>query len=154
MSKELIIKTEQDMLLFGKRIAKLLHGGEFFALFGDLGAGKTTLVRGIASEIGIDNISSPTFNIVKRHEGRLRFDHFDCYRLADYEELLAVGFEDYLAGGSVIVMEWCENVCEALPSERLEIHIAGSGNDERCMELVPIGAKYEEMTAELFKEII
>ena len=142
MSKELIIKTEQDMLLFGKRLAKLLHGGEFIALFGDLGAGKTTLVRGIASEIGIDNISSPTF------------DHFDCYRLADYEELLAVGFEDYLAGGSVIVMEWCENVCEALPSERLEIHIAGSGNDERSLELVPIGAKYEEMTAELFKEVI
>lgn len=154
MSKELIIKTERDMLLFGKRLAKLMHGGEFIALFGDLGAGKTTLVRGLASEVGIDSISSPTFNIVKRHEGRLRLDHFDCCRLADWEELLAVGFEDYLACGSVIVMEWCENVYEALPGERLEIHIAGSGGEARSLELVSIGAKYEGIAAELAKEAI
>lgn len=154
MSKGIIIKTESDMLLFGKRLAKLLRGGEFIALFGDLGAGKTTLVRGIASEMGIDNISSPTFNIVKRHEGRLRFDHFDCYRLADFEELLAIGFEDYLDCGSVIVMEWCENVRDALPSERLEIHIAGSGNDERSLELIPIGTEYEKISAKLAGEAV
>lgn len=134
------------MLYLGRKIAELLHGGEFIALFGDLGAGKTTLVRGLAAEIGIDTIASPTFNIVRRHSGKKLFlDHFDCYRLGDFEELLNIGFEDYLACGSIIVMEWCENVLPALPESRLEIHIEGSGADERHVRLLAFGEVYESI---------
>lgn len=149
MGRELkiILANESQTLLLGKKLASMLCGGEFIAFFGDLGAGKTTLVRGLAAELGIDSIASPTFNIVRHHEnGRLTLDHFDCYRLSDYEELLAIGFDDYLSSGSVIVMEWCENVEEALPPERLEIHISGSGNDVREVRIIPFGAEYAKFT--------
>lgn len=139
------IETEEEMLAFGERIANSLHGGEFIATFGDLGAGKTTFVRGLAGALGIDNISSPTFNIVKHHSGRLSLEHFDCYRLSDCDELMAIGFDDYLANGSVIVMEWCEHVREALPGERLEIHIEGSGSDMRIVKIMAFGEQYERI---------
>lgn len=144
---ELTLATEEQTMLLGRKLASMLCGGEFIAFFGDLGAGKTTLVRGIAAELGIDSIASPTFNIVRHHEGgRLTLDHFDCYRLSDYEELLAIGFDDYILSGSVIVMEWCENVEGALPNERLEIHISGSGSDVRKVRIVSLGAKYRKFT--------
>ena len=145
MIKKLSAKTENDMLSLGGRVAGALKGGEFIALFGGLGAGKTTFVKGLAAALQIDGISSPTFNIVKRHKGRLQLDHFDCYRLADHEELLAIGFEDYLTSGSVIVMEWSELVIDALPNERLEIHISGSGSDERTVEIVSFGSRYDSL---------
>ena len=81
MIKKLSAKTENDMLSLGGRVAGALKGGEFIALFGGLGAGKTTFVKGLAAALQIDGISSPTFNIVKRHKGRLQLDHFDCNRL-------------------------------------------------------------------------
>lgn len=143
--KQINVETEEEMLLLGGRIANALHGGEFIATFGDLGAGKTTLVRGFAGALGIDNISSPTFNIVKHHSGRFPLEHFDCYRLSDYEELMAIGFDDYLANGSIIVMEWCERVLEALPCERLEIHIEGSGSDMRMVKVMAFGERYERI---------
>lgn len=133
------------MLAFGHRIANRLFGGEFIALFGGLGAGKTTFVRGLASAFGIDNISSPTFNIIKHHQGTATIDHFDCYRLSNYEELLAIGFDDYMRNGSIIVMEWSERVIEALPNERLEIHIEGSGNEKRNVKVEAFGELYEEI---------
>lgn len=145
LMKQIDIGNEEEMLAFGGRIANELHGGEFIATFGDLGAGKTTLVRGLAGALGIDNISSPTFNIVKHHSGRLPLEHFDCYRLSDYEELMAIGFDDYLANGSIIVMEWCERVQEALPCERLEIHIEGSGSDTRIVKVKAFGERYERI---------
>ncbi len=149
MIKLVDVESEADMLELGKRVAGQLHGGEFIALFGGLGAGKTTFVRGLASALDIEDISSPTFNIVKRYGGKLHLDHFDCYRLADYEELFAIGFDDYLSSKSIVVMEWCELVLDALPSERLEIHITGSGDDIRRVEIIPLGAVYEKLIEEI-----
>lgn len=134
--------TERDMLSIGECIGKQLFPSAFIALYGDLGAGKTTLVKGIASALGITDISSPTFTIVRSHKGRLKLEHFDAYRIQDADELTAIGFEDYVAGDGVIVMEWCENVPDVLPADRLEIHILGSGRDPRSVTLTAIGDEY------------
>ena len=132
------------MLKFGQTVAKELFPGAFIAMFGDLGAGKTTFVRGIAAELQIDDIASPTFTIVRSHRGSaLSLDHFDAYRLENFDELFAIGYQDYLDSESVIVMEWCENVPEALPRERLELHLSGSGSEPRSVEaLASLAAEF------------
>lgn len=135
-----------SMSELGARIGEKLFPGAFIAMFGGLGAGKTTLTKGIAKALSIDGILSPTFTIVRHHEGKLALDHFDAYRIEETDELYAVGYEDHLSSGSVIVMEWCENVPDALPEERLEVHIEGSGSDVRRVELRAFGRRYEEIT--------
>ncbi len=139
---EFTVQTAEDMRLFGHALGEALFPKAFIAMFGDLGAGKTTLVKGAAEALGIYDISSPTFTVVHRHHGRLMLDHFDAYRIEDADELTAIGFEDHLASDSVIIMEWCENVPEALPEERLEIHLAGSGESARRVELSAYGEPY------------
>ncbi len=139
---EMIIETDERMRELGRRIGEALFPSAFVAFFGDLGAGKTTMVKGIADALGIEGISSPTFTIVRRHEGRLRLDHFDAYRIESANELTAIGFDDFIASEDVIVMEWCENVQDALPEERLEIHLEGSGCDPRKVVFYAIGQKY------------
>lgn len=132
----------------GKTLAEKLFPGAFVAMFGGLGAGKTTLVKALAGALGINDIMSPTFTIVREHTGgETALFHFDAYRLESEEELYAIGFEDYLARNGVIVMEWCENVSYALPAERLEIHISGSGCDAREAELVSTAPKYDAFIA-------
>ena len=138
------------MRSLGRRIGDSLFPGAFVALFGDLGAGKTTLTKGIADSLGIEGIMSPTFTIVRRHKGRLLLDHFDAYRIEDIDELYAVGYEDHLDSGSVIVMEWCENVPDALPENRLEIHIEGSGADPRTVEFRAFGKEHSSVLEGLF----
>ncbi|MBR6429206.1 MAG: tRNA (adenosine(37)-N6)-threonylcarbamoyltransferase complex ATPase subunit type 1 TsaE [Clostridia bacterium] len=131
------------MHALGKRIGGAVFPGAFIALYGDLGAGKTTLTKGIAEALGIVGILSPTFTIVRHHEGRLALDHFDAYRIEDPDELYAIGYEDHLSSGSVVIMEWCENVPDALPKDRLEIKIVGSGQDPRRVLIRTRGSGYE-----------
>ncbi|MBQ3132644.1 MAG: tRNA (adenosine(37)-N6)-threonylcarbamoyltransferase complex ATPase subunit type 1 TsaE [Clostridia bacterium] len=137
--------TEQQLEDIAASIAQKLFPGAFIALFGDLGAGKTAFTRYAAKALGIDDIQSPTFTIVREHDGSLPLFHFDCYRLEDEEELYAIGFDDYLERGGAIIMEWCERVPYALPAERLELHIEGSGAMPRTLRFVPVGEQYHTL---------
>ncbi len=134
--------SEEALTSLAQKLSAHLQPGDFLAFFGDLGAGKTTFIRAMAAELGIHDISSPTFTIVQEHKGKLPFFHFDAYRLADAEELYAIGFEDYQRRGGVIAMEWCENVAPALPTDRLEIRISGSGMDARDIKLIACSPRY------------
>ena len=100
----------------GTKLAKRLQPGDVIAYFGDLGAGKTALTRGIAQGLGItDIVTSPTYTIVNEYlTGRLPLFHFDMYRLGSSDELFDIGWEDYLARGGVCAVEWSENVEDAL----------------------------------------
>ena len=106
----------------GQRLAKRLLPGDVIAYFGDLGAGKTALTRGIAQGLGVtDLVTSQTYTIVNEYlTGRIPLFHFDMYRLGSSDELFDIGWEDYLARGGVCAVEWSENVEDAL---RDAIHI-------------------------------
>ncbi len=133
-----------------RHVAKRVFPGAFVALFGQLGAGKTTFTRALGSELGIQDIQSPTFTIVREHrEGRLPLFHFDAYRLESSEELYAIGYDDYLSEAGVFVMEWCENVPDALPAQRLEIHLAGSGLMPRSADIYAFGGRYASILEDL-----
>lgn len=140
------IASADDMHSLGLALGRGLFMGAFIALYGDLGAGKTTLVKGITEAWGIDSANSPTFTILNQYSANgLIINHFDAYRLGSYDELVAVGFEDCLADGSVIIMEWCENVPDAVPENRLEVHINGSGDDSRRVLIRSFGSGYSCM---------
>ena len=139
------IETEQDMLALGRRIAEMLNKRGFVALYGDLGAGKTVFARGVAEAFGIGHVSSPTFTIVCEYPTAPKLFHFDAYRLSDADELFAVGFSDYLKEDALILMEWANLVSEALPKERLDVTIEGSGSEARTVTIEPRGARYGEV---------
>lgn len=108
-------------------IASRLSGGEIITLDGDLGAGKTAFVRGLAKGLGIsDRVVSPTFTIVNEYlHGSIPLFHFDVYRIGSADEMYDIGWEDYLSRGGVIVIEWAVNIKELLQDEKhIEINIS------------------------------
>lgn len=149
MERTLTLKTEGDMEALGGRIARALPHGGFVALYGDLGAGKTVLCRGAGRALSLNHLSSPTFTIVQEYPTVPPLFHFDAYRLEDEDELYAMGFEDYLDRSGLILMEWADRVPNALPRERLDVEIVGSGTEERRVRLQPHGAAYEGLVSEL-----
>ncbi len=143
--KTIVCQTERDTENLGRSLLRLLPVPSFVALYGELGAGKTALVRGMGEEAGTNEVRSPTFTIVHEYPTEPRIVHIDAYRLTDAEELFAAGFEEYLAQNSLLVLEWAERVPEALPNERLEISIDGSGDEARTITLTPVGERYESV---------
>ena len=143
--KTIVCKTEQETELLGRRLMRMLPIPSFVALYGDLGAGKTALVRGMGAEAGTSEVRSPTFTIAHEYRSHPCLIHFDAYRLTDAEELYEVGFEEYLTQDAVLVLEWAERVMIALPEERLDIHISGSGDEPRTITFEPAGARYESL---------
>ena len=123
-------QSTEDTERLGERIASCLTGDEMIALFGDLGAGKTAFTRGLCRGLGIeDGVSSPTFAIVNAYRGRFPVYHFDMYRIADADDLFAVGFYDYLGAG-VIVIEWSENIESELDEDAVRIRIVKTDREE------------------------
>lgn len=124
----------EDTLKIGEEIAKKLTGTEVIALFGGLGMGKTALTTGIAKGLGITNcVSSPTFALVNEYHGKYNVYHFDMYRISTWDDLYSIGFFDYLDNG-VLVIEWSENIENALPQEYIKITIEkGNSESERIL---------------------
>ena len=124
------------------KIGKWVSNGMILTLEGDLGAGKTTFTKGLAKGLGINrNVNSPTFNIIKEYQGRIPLYHMDVYRLESGGD--HIGLDDYLFGDGVCVIEWASRIEDLLPMERLDIKIFREGENQRCIELTPIGKNYE-----------
>ncbi len=115
----------EDTYEIGKKIGQEAQPGQVICLYGDLGVGKTVFTKGLADGLGItEPIQSPTFTIVREYEeGRLPLYHFDVYRIGDVEEMDEVGFEDYVMGEGVSLIEWANLIEEILPQKRTEITI-------------------------------
>lgn len=115
----ILVSSEDEMVMLGRRIAECLQGGEVLGLVGDLGAGKTHLVRGILEGLGAgDPAASPTFSLVHEHnDGRVPAAHFDFYRMKSTDEALGMGWDEYLAGGAVLLVEWADRFDGALMPE-------------------------------------
>lgn len=127
-----ITKSEQETEAAGQAFSKRLPGGTVVAMYGDLGAGKTAFVRGMARGMGLDcRVSSPTFTIVNEYLGPRELIHFDMYRLSDADELFEIGWEDYLARGAVCAVEWSEKVQDAFFGDEITVRIEKLGDTER-----------------------
>lgn len=121
---EVTTKTEHETELVGEKLGGIIADGTVIALYGELGAGKTAFVRGLARGMGIDcRVSSPTFTIVNEYIAKRTLIHFDMYRLSGADELWAIGWEDYLARRAVCAVEWSENVEEAFDGSELRVRI-------------------------------
>lgn len=125
-SLELILSSPGETESFGYAIGQSLRGGEVLALIGELGVGKTALVRGIASGLGISgaSVASPTFLLVHEYHGRLPVIHIDLYRLQKPEETESIGLSDYLTDDVVVAIEWADRFPQLLPEDRLEVTLA------------------------------
>lgn len=136
----------EETVEFGKKIGHILSCGDIICLSGDLGTGKTAFTNGIAKALGINSyITSPTFTLVNEYEGRIPLYHFDVYRIADPEEMFDIGFEEYINGQGITIIEWGEQIEEVLPKEIIKIKITknlNKGLDVREIAIDFIGEKY------------
>ena len=127
-----ISKNERETEAVGERLAKAINGGAVIAMYGDLGAGKTAFVRGMARGMGLDcRVSSPTFTIVNEYPGSPDLIHFDMYRLHSSDELFDIGWEDYLNRGAICAVEWSENVSDAFFGDEICVTIEKTGDTSR-----------------------
>jgi tRNA threonylcarbamoyladenosine biosynthesis protein TsaE len=126
--------NEAETEAFGSELAGKLQVPTVICMYGELGAGKTAFVRGLASGLGIAAaVSSPTFTIVNEYPGKPELIHFDMYRLHGADELFDIGWEDYLQRNAVLVIEWSENVEEAFDGSELSVHIQKLSETDRLI---------------------
>ncbi|HEX3027691.1 MAG TPA: tRNA (adenosine(37)-N6)-threonylcarbamoyltransferase complex ATPase subunit type 1 TsaE [Clostridia bacterium] len=128
-----VAETEEAARNFAKRLAP----GDVVAFFGGLGMGKTSFIRGLAAGLGIrDAVSSPTFALVHEYRGPVPLFHFDMYRVGSWQDLDSTGFYDYLESEGICVIEWSENIEEALPPGTIKVGISrGPDDDTRVIDI-------------------
>lgn len=135
-SMTIISNSELETAAAGRELAKHLNAGSCVALSGDLGAGKTAFVRGLAEGLGLRaRVTSPTFTIVNEYLGGIPLFHFDMYRLKGEDELFEIGWDDYLERGGIIAAEWSENAPNAFPEDTVRVHISKTGESSRQIDI-------------------
>lgn len=152
------IADEAALAAFARRLAETLPARAFVALSGDLGAGKTTLVKAVAAAVGIDpaEVVSPTFGLIHEHPVTTtvaarpaRLVHADLYRLTGIEDLPETGWDDAVAGDAWVFAEWPERIAAALPAERIDVAIAIDSPTARTLALTGRGAAAAAVVAAL-----
>lgn len=134
--EEFISHSVEETEEFAEEFSKRLNGTEIIAMYGGLGAGKTSFTRGLARGLAVeDNVSSPTFAIVNEYTGSVPLYHFDMYRIESWNDLYSIGFFDYIGNG-VIVIEWSENIEGALEDDVIKVIIEKTDNEnERIIKV-------------------
>lgn len=131
-----VSENERETEALGARLAKAIPGGAVVAMYGELGAGKTAFVRGMAEGLGLNcRVSSPTFTIVNEYLGERELIHFDLYRISGEDELFEIGWEDYLSRGAICAVEWSENVPGAFYGDEITVRIRKTGETRREIEI-------------------
>jgi len=150
MPVQITMRTQgaEETMRYGEVLAKLLDAGDVLLLSGDLGAGKTQLTKGIARGLGVSEpVTSPTFNILLVHEGRIPLYHLDLYRLEHAYELEDLDYFATLEGDGVAVVEWGDRFAEAAPAQGLAVSILIEGDNERRIVVDSIGLRGEELAS-------
>ena len=150
----MIIKTKSatETIELGKRIGKLLRPGNVVALIGRLGSGKTTLTQGLARGLEVkikDYITSPSFTLIKEHQGRIPVYHIDFYRIDSFKEVYNLGYEEYFYGEGVAIIEWADKIKKLLPKEVLIINLEIVGEARRRIEFIAKGKWYQNIVDKL-----
>ena len=129
---EYITNSEKETETIGEQFGRRVKDGTVVAMYGDLGAGKTAFVRGMARGMGLScRVSSPTFTIVNEYLGERELIHFDMYRLSSADELFDIGWEDYLSRNAVCAVEWSENVQDAFFGDEIVVRIEKLNDTDR-----------------------
>lgn len=144
MEYKITTRNERETIELAQNFESEKFPNMIICLDGELGSGKTIFTKGIANALGIDqNITSPTFTIIKEYEGELPLYHMDVYRLNG--NIDGVGIEDYFTKGGVVVIEWADTIKDILPKERLDIKFRIVDENKRVLILRPYGKKYEDL---------
>jgi tRNA threonylcarbamoyladenosine biosynthesis protein TsaE len=127
--------SEDETEAAGERLARQLRGGDVVLLYGNLGAGKTAFVRGLARGVGapVEEVSSPTFTLVQEYAGRIPLYHVDLYRL-EPREVDDLGLEDLIAGDGIVAIEWAER-WHGRPEDAIEVRLTDAGEDRRTIDV-------------------
>ncbi|KPL82842.1 hypothetical protein SE15_12400 [Thermanaerothrix daxensis] len=153
---ELFSRSPEQTRRLGMRLGALMRPGDVICLQGDLGAGKTTLVQGIARGWGsLDPVSSPTFvlvNVYRQPEGRMLF-HLDAYRLNSLEEAIDLDIDALLSEGALVI-EWPERIAGILPAERLWVTLTWISEEQRSLLFNPLGARYRNLVHRLRQQVL
>ncbi len=147
MDSRIVSNSPEETIELGRKIGSKLKGGEIIGVCGELGSGKTHIIKGIAAGAGAEDskrVTSPTFVIVNEYTGRLDIYHIDAYRLNSTDEFEMIGFDDYCGGESVVVIEWADKIESALEGTdyiRIELLHAGESRREIHMRNAPLHLK-------------
>ena len=151
LTSVLDLRSPQATRKLGQKLGRALEAGDFVALYGDLGAGKTLLVRGVAEGAGVpdtERTGSPTFALVNLYRGgRVALQHLDLYRLAGPADLFALGFDDLLREPAATLVEWADRAGDALPADRLDLRFTTTGPKARRVEVIAAGPRGERLGA-------
>jgi len=144
MDYKITSNSDVDTIELAQNIESEKFPNMVICLEGDLGSGKTLFTKAFAKSMGIvDNITSPTFNIIKEYEGELKLFHMDVYRLSEVKEDL--GITEYFNRGGVTIIEWSDLITDILPKNRLDIKIKIVGENKRIFQIIPRGLEYEDL---------
>ena len=137
---ELLSPSPEETRTFASRLATVAEPGDVVCLWGELGAGKTVFAKGFGAGLGVDaTISSPSFVLMGEYAGRLPMFHIDLYRLSSAREVVDAGLLDDRQAAGVVLIEWPDRLGEALPPERLDVHIDGGADEPRSLRLTARG---------------
>jgi len=142
--QQYVSQSPESTRMLAKRFSSLLAAGDVVLLQGELGAGKTEFVKGLAEGFGVtERVTSPTFTLLNIYQGSLPLYHFDLYRLDDAEELANIGFGEFLGGDGVAVIEWPDLFSSEMPDEYLKVELRqGDQSAERFLKFVAQGDRY------------
>jgi len=145
-------KSTSETIRIGRRIGSRLLPGDVVALVGELGAGKTQFIKGLAAGVGVRNptyISSPSFKLINEYPGKIAFYHIDLFRLEGEKEAEELGLDDYFQGRGITAIEWADKIPSLLPEEILWIEIHYTGENTRSLEISGKGKRFEDLVREL-----
>ena len=139
-----VTRSAAETIALGERLGRLARPGDLVCLWGDLGAGKTQLAKGLARGLDIsDTVNSPTFVLMTEYAGRLPLFHVDLYRLVDAADALAGGLVDERQEDGLTVVEWPDRMGNVLPAARLDVRIDGTADEPRTIALIARGTDYQ-----------
>ncbi|MBN2097746.1 MAG: tRNA (adenosine(37)-N6)-threonylcarbamoyltransferase complex ATPase subunit type 1 TsaE [Candidatus Omnitrophica bacterium] len=148
----IVTDSEQQTIKLGERLGRYLQAGDVLGLIGELGSGKTTLVRGIARGLGLKEehqVASPSFVLIREYPARLPLYHFDLYRLDKIKDIEQLGLQEYLFNEGVCVIEWAEKMKLLLP-DYLEVRLAVQGEQQRAISFFAHSKRYVELIKNAF----
>ncbi len=146
--QEIISTSAEETFEFGRQLGTMLQSGDLVGFTGDLGAGKTVCIQGIAVGLEVHDrkaVTSPTYTLIHEYQGRIPIYHFDVYRLAQEDDLHDLGYEEYFYGNGVTLIEWADRIRSFLPDEHLAVHLLIQSNQTRCIHLYAYGEHYQQI---------